>query len=115
MILHGVKTYYAAIDAAADLVAGQSLSPDERTVIFCEDKLTLSMEKAIVERLGGTFNVEVLTFGRYIKKTGSDNNALTKESAAIVVKKILGSMKGELKTLSRLASSPAFADRKSVV
>lgn len=109
MILHGVKTYYAAIDAAADLVAGQSLSPDERTVIFCEDKLTLSMEKAIVERLGGTFNVEVLTFGRYIKKTGTDNNALTKESAAIVVKKILGSMKGELKTLSRLASSPAFA------
>lgn len=71
MILHGVKTYYSAIDAAADLVAGQSLSPDERTVIFCEDKLTLSMEKAIVERLGGTFNVEVLTFGRYIKKNGN--------------------------------------------
>ena len=109
MILHGVKTYYAAIDAAADLVAGQSRSPDERTVIFCEDKLTLSMEKAIVKRLGGTFNVEVLTFGRYIKKAGSDGNALTKESAAIVVKKVLGSMKSDLKTLSRLASSPAFA------
>ncbi len=109
MVLHGVKTYYSAINAAAEIVAGLGVSPAERTVVFCEDKLTLSMEKAIIEKIGGTFNVEVLTFGRYIRKNGSVKNALTKESAAIVVKKILGEKKKELTALSRLTSSPSFA------
>ena len=63
MILHGRKTYYSCIDSAAEFVSETGVSPSENVVIFCEDKLTLSMETAVAKRLGGTFNTEVLTFG----------------------------------------------------
>ena len=109
MILHGAKTYYSCIDKTADAVCALGNSLEEHIVIFCEDKLTLSVEKAIAERAGGTFNAEVLTFGRYIKQRAPEADALTKESAAIVVKKILGNLKNELKALYRLTASPAFA------
>ena len=109
MILHGAETYYSCIDKTADAVCALGNSLNEHIVVFCEDKLTLSVEKAIAERSGGTFNAEVLTFGRYIKQRSCEANSLTKESAAIVVKKILGNLKGDLKALYRLTSSPAFA------
>ena len=109
MILHGRKTYYSCIDAAADFAAEIGVFPSRRLIIFCEDKLTLSVETAIAKKLGGTFSAEVLTFGRYVSSKSLPVNALTKESSAIVVKKILGNLKGELKALSRLASSPSFA------
>ena len=109
MILHGRKTYYSCIDAAADFAADIGVFPSESLIIFCEDKLTLSVETAIAKRLGGTFNAEVLTFGRYVSSKTTSKNALTKESSAIVVKKILGNLKSELKALSKLASSPSFA------
>ncbi len=109
MILHGRKTYYSCIDSAADFAADIGVFPSESLIIFCEDKLTLSVETAIAKRLGGTFNAEVLTFGRYVSSKTTSKNALTKESSAIVVKKILGNLKGELKALSKLTSSPSFA------
>lgn len=109
MVLHGRKTYYSCIDSAAEFVSETGVSPSENVVIFCEDKLTLSMETAVAKRLGGTFNTEVLSFGRYVSSKTALKNVLTKESSAIVVKKILGNIKGKLKALSKLASSPSFA------
>ena len=79
MILHGRKTYYSCIDSAADFAADIGVFPSESLIIFCEDKLTLSVETAIAKRLGGTFNAEVLTFGRYVSSKTTSKNALTKE------------------------------------
>ena len=109
MKLYGRKTYYSCIDAAAEEISRFSGGLKGNIVVFCEDKLTLSVEEAIVNKLGGTFNVEVLTFGRYISEKKADTKALSKESAAIAVKKILGNLKPELKALSRLTASPSFA------
>ena len=109
MKLYGQKTYYSCIEAAAEEISRLKGGLKGNIVVFCEDKLTLSVEEAIVKKLGGTFNVEVLTFGRYISEKKADAKALSKESAAIAVKKILGNLKSELKVLSRLSASPSFA------
>lgn len=109
MKLYGQKTYYSCIEAAAEEISKLKGGLKGNIVVFCEDKLTLSVEEAIVKKLGGTFNVEVLTFGRYISEKKADAKALSKESAAIAVKKILGNLKSELKVLSRLSASPSFA------
>ena len=74
MKLYGQKTYYSCIEAAAEEISRLKGGLKGNIVVFCEDKLTLSVEEAIVKKLGGTFNVEVLTFGRYIseKKSGRE-------------------------------------------
>ncbi len=113
MSVYSCKTYFDCIAAAADIAAAFGRSLDERTVIFCEDKLTLSLEQAVVEKTGGTFNTEVTSFGRYVSKNLPGRNNLSKEGAAMAVKKILSASRNELKTLGRLYASPSFAAETS--
>ena len=80
MKLYGQKTYYSCIEAAAEEISRLKGGLKGNIVVFCEDKLTLSVEEAIVKKLGGTFNVEVLTFGRYISEKKADAKALSKEA-----------------------------------
>lgn len=109
MKLYELETYYSCINAIAEELANEPLGADCKTVVFCEDKFTLSIEEAIAFKTGGTFNAEVKTFARYVSSFNADSRAIGKDSSAIVVKKVLGNLKGELKALSKAATSPMFA------
>ena len=43
-------------------------SQGEQNIVFCEDRLTLIAERAIVNKLGGTFDTRVSTFSRFLPK-----------------------------------------------
>ena len=59
-------TLSECLDAVAEqVVAYEQLGM--RNVIFCEDRLTLVAERALMRRLGGTILTEVTTFSRFLK------------------------------------------------
>lgn len=109
MAVFTCKTYFDCVNHAADLagkLAGDLTCP---AIIFCEDKLTLSVEEAVTKRAGGSFSVEVSSFGRYVSKRLPSRNTLSKEGTAMAVKKILSSLAPSLTALKKVCSSPSLA------
>ncbi|MBR1677223.1 MAG: PD-(D/E)XK nuclease family protein [Clostridia bacterium] len=101
------RTFYDCISAAAERASDFGVSPDERTIIFCEDKLTLSIELALAEKTGGTFAAEVSSFGRYAESFGKGKPVLSKEGGAMAVRKILSSSDGKLQVFKGVSPSLA--------
>lgn len=109
MAVYTCKTYFDCIEHATN--AARELTKDLKrpAIIFCEDKLTLSVEEALAKKAGGSFSVEVSSFGRYVSKRLPSRNTLSKEGTAMTVKKILSRLSPELETLCRVSKSPSLA------
>ena len=60
-----------------------------RTVIFCEDRLTLVAERAVCAAVGGTFSASVYTFARFLsfERTGEEK-ILSSQGSAIAIRGI---------------------------
>ncbi len=82
-----------------------------RTVIFCEDRLTLAAERAVCAAVGGTFDTAVYTFSRFLAsnlKDGSQRNKiLSGQGSAMVVRKLIEKNRERLKCFKRLSSPQA--------
>lgn len=97
MVIRKVKTVADAIDVSARLAFPSSVAGAKKTYVFCEDKITLNIERALAKLCGkGFFNVEVLTFKRYIKSRKSEINMLGKESSGMAIRKIISDLQGKL-------------------
>ena len=70
---------------------GNTRSLSQKNIIFCEEKLTLSVERAVCNAFNGSFNTTVCSFGKFLRKHKDINGLLTAEGSAMVVKKILES------------------------
>lgn len=57
----------------------------ERTVVFCEDRLTLLCERAILRVLDGTILTEVKTFAR----TLAEKNVLSKQGSVVLIETLI--------------------------
>ena len=64
----------------------------ETNYIFCEDRLTLLAERAVLNQSGGTFLSEVTTFARYL---GSEKPVLSKEGSVMKINELILKRKGE--------------------
>jgi len=60
-----------------------------KNIIFCEEKISLMIEREICAKLGGSFNTEVLSFNRYKKKNTLETEVLSKEGSVMAIKKVL--------------------------
>ena len=67
-----------------------------KNLIFCEDRLTLIAERALVAATGGTFSSSVTTFARYL---GADGRILSKQGSVMAVGGIMAELqrRGALK------------------
>ena len=63
-------------------------------LIFCEDRLTLIAERALVGRLGGTFRSHVTTFARFLQ---ADARTLTKQGSVMAVGEVMTRLQRENK------------------
>ena len=61
-------------------------------VIFCEDRLTLIAEKALMRRLGGSFASSVYTFARFLK---AEERAISKQGSVMIVGEIMTRLQRE--------------------
>lgn len=88
MRIYTTDTYYNTFKILTDLL-DKTPSAKEQNVIFCEEKISLMVERAVVSELGGTFNTRVYSFGKYLKEKMPNQNAVTKEGAVMIIKKLL--------------------------
>ena len=61
----GAPTLDDALAVLAERIAANE-ARGEKNFIFCEDRLTLLAERAVLEKSGGTFLTEVSTFARFL-------------------------------------------------
>lgn len=105
------KTYAEAILQASLCARDFGKNPKTKLFAFCEDKLTMSLETEIARACGGgTFNVQVTTFSRFINRFGRvDIPVLDKETSSMVVKNILLEKADGLACFKRSAYNPGTA------
>lgn len=61
-------------------------------IIFCEDRLTLIAERALMARLGGTFHSSVSTFARFLKAEGK---TVSKQGSVMMVGEVMTRLQRE--------------------
>ncbi len=64
----------------------------ERNIVFCEDRLTMIAERALTQKMGGSFFSSVSTFARFLK---TDKRVLTKQGSIMAVGTIMSSLQKE--------------------
>ncbi len=83
----------------------------KENVIFCEDRLTLIAERALVKRTGGTFASSVSTFSRFLK---ADGRAISKQGSVMAVGEIMTSLQRENKLQCFTSASVVGNSAKSI-
>lgn len=77
-----------------------------KTVVFCEDRLTLAAERAVCAAVGGTFSVSVYTFARFLSsERGKPENLLSSQGSAMVIRRIIEESRGELSLFKKLTAA----------
>jgi len=105
MKIFKTPTYFDCAAVAAETVKSLPDSLDTKITVFCEDKFSLSLEQAIAEKNGGgTFNTNVYSFSRYIKKHGNSRQGLSKQGSAAAIKKILIEKNAEMECFKNTGS-----------
>ena len=79
-----------------------------RTVIFCEDRLTLVAERAVCAAVGGTFSTSVYTFARFLSsERPSDGKILSSQGSAMAIRGIVERNREKLRLFRRLSAQAA--------
>lgn len=80
-----------ALEALSKEIAEREAA-GEKNYIFCEDRLTLLAERAVLKKSGGTFLSEVVTFARYLS---SEKPVLSKEGSVMKIGELILKRRGE--------------------
>ena len=76
------------------------LPVEQKTVIFCEDRLTLEVESALAARHGVLFGTSVTTFARFIGRAGG-RRALSNQGSVMVVGSVAAQLAGQLRCFGK--------------
>lgn len=88
-------------------VVAENESGGKKTLIFCEDRLTLAAERTVCSAAGGTFLSSVYTFARFLSSEGGRRDLLSSQGSAMAIRSIIEERKQELKLFGRFAPSAA--------
>ncbi len=66
-------------------IVNENEARGERTLVFCEDRLTLLAERAVLSACGGTFLTEITTFARFL----AGPKVLSKEGSVLEISALL--------------------------
>ncbi len=90
-----IKAYSLAqcMDAMAEYAAAYE-AQGGTNLIFCEDRLTLIAERALVKKLGGTFRSSVSTFARFLD---AEARVITKQGSVMAVGEVMTRLQRENK------------------
>lgn len=62
---------------------------NEKTIVFCEDRNTLAVERELCLKTGGSFSCEITTLNRFYSRISSAKNVCGKVASALIIKRIL--------------------------
>lgn len=96
------------LDDALAALAAQVRRAEEAggsNIIFCEDRLTLLAERAVLAATGGTMRTEVTTFARFLSGSGQ---VLSKQGSVMALASILALHEQELKCFRKGAAQVVY-------
>ncbi len=96
------------LDDALAALAAQVKERESRggkNLIFCEDKLTLLAERAVLQSSGGTMLTEVSSFSRFLR---ADRKILSKQGSVMAISAILAACEGELGCFRKNAAQAVY-------
>lgn len=97
----------AALEKLKEEVIKNELA-EKKTVIFCEDRLTLAAERAVCTANGGTFLTSVYTFARFLSsEKGKPAGVLSSRGSAMAVRRIMEERKSEFKVFKKPGTAGA--------
>ncbi|MGN0818735.1 MAG: PD-(D/E)XK nuclease family protein [Candidatus Coproplasma sp.] len=99
-----------ALGKLKDLIS-ENEGKGKRTVIFCEDRLTLAAERTVCAAVGGSFSTSVYTFARFLAaERGRSENVLSSQGSAMAIRKLIDGNRESLTLFKRLNSANAAQD-----
>ncbi len=81
-------------------------------IVIAPDRFTLSTESKLISRIGGSFNIEVLTFSRLAAKVLGNKvrKCLTPEGAVMLLAKTVDKIRGSLLCYSKMTAVKGFVN-----
>lgn len=79
-----------------------------KNLVFCEEKVSLMIERKICAEFNGSFNTDVYSFGNFLRARLPMENLLSKEGSAMAVKRILNSVELKCFRANRLNLAPSL-------
>ena len=81
----------------------------ERTLVFCEDRLTLRAEHAVLSVRGGTFLTEVSTFRRFLSRSeGEKRQTVSKQGSVLEIAALLSAHQDKLGCFKKNAAQAVY-------
>lgn len=108
MRIYREKTAYGAVQRTVELVKKEKTDLDSPVYVFCESRTSLAYELALANASGGMFNVQVLSFARYVSLNANVENYLSRASATLIVRRIIEENSDKLVRLKK--GSAALAE-----
>lgn len=94
-----------ALEKLKEIVA-KNEREKKKTVIFCEDRLTLAAERTVCAAVEGTMRTSVYTFARFLSvERGKQEGVLSSQGSAMAIRRIIEENKDDLKLFGRFAPS----------
>lgn len=104
------NSYFNMFDLLIEQLSQKPNGIDNKNVVFCEEKVSLMIERMISNKLKGSFNTKVYSFGNFLRCNKPMDNLLTKEGSAMVVKNILSTAKLNCFKASKESIAPTLYD-----
>ncbi len=82
-------SYFNLFKTLTESLENSAKDLSQSNVIFCELKVSLMIERMLCNKVGGSFNTDVYSFGSFLRKKKKLDKMLSKEGSAMAVKKIL--------------------------
>ncbi|MDE6667521.1 MAG: PD-(D/E)XK nuclease family protein [Clostridia bacterium] len=108
-MLHAINcaALSVALEQLKDIVK-KNEENGQKTVIFCEDRLSLAAERTVCAAVEGTFSTSVFTLARFLSsEKGKAENVLSSQGSAMAVRKIIEDKKSELTLFKKLSAAGA--------
>ena len=101
---------YNVLNVLVKQLEGKTTQIGTKNLIFCEEKISLMVERRVCSVAGGTFNTEVYSFGKFLRSKKTFEKLLSKEGSAMVIRRIISNM--SLKTFkgNKANLAPALFD-----
>lgn len=100
----GAPTLFDALSILSERVR-RNEEKQIRNLIFCEDRLTLLCERAVLDAVGGSFLSEVTTFARYLSGSA---RVLSKQGSVIKLSELIDVYADELSCFRRGAAQAVY-------
>lgn len=95
----------SALDKLKDIISANERD-GRKTIIFCEDRLTLVAERTVCSAVGGTFSVGVYTFARFLSaERGKMTDVLSSQGSAMAIRAIIEENRDRLKLFGKFSAS----------